>query len=66
MEEYVYKTGKAHISVIEIEQNGDYKKPQIVLEKEYHLSYPFVFENRLAGEGCRTCLHWYSNRQLFH
>lgn len=44
-EEYVYKTKKAHISVVELSENGNASKPQIVLEKPYHLSYPFVFEH---------------------
>ena len=45
LEEFVYKKNKAHISVIEIDQNGNYKQPKIVLETTYHLSYPFVFES---------------------
>ena len=44
IEEYLHKNRKGHISVIEIDQHGNYKKPVRALEKEYHLSYPFVFE----------------------
>ena len=46
VEEYLYATGKAHISVIEVGQGGAGKKSVNVLEKDYHLSYPFVFEWR--------------------
>ena len=45
LEELIYKTNKGHISVIEIQPNGQYGKPQIVLDKTYHLSYPFVFKD---------------------
>jgi hypothetical protein len=43
-EEYLYKTGKAHISVIELNKNGIAGGPTTVLSKDYHLSYPFMFE----------------------
>jgi len=43
-EEYENKKGKAHISVITIDEAHKVSKPEKVLEKEYHLSYPFVFE----------------------
>ena len=45
IEELPYDTGKGHISVIEIERKkGVVKGPTKVLERDYHLSYPFVFE----------------------
>jgi hypothetical protein len=44
VEEYIYRAKKGHISVLEIDQQGNYKDPVPVLEKAYHLSYPFVFE----------------------
>jgi len=44
IEEYFYKNRKAHISVIEIDGHGNYHEPLRVLEKDYHLSYPFVFQ----------------------
>jgi hypothetical protein len=44
IEEYTYETKKGHISVIEVDQQGNYKYPVRILEKEYHLSYPCVFE----------------------
>lgn len=42
-EEYIYKNKKAHISLIELDRDGKISEPKIVLEKPYHLSYPFVF-----------------------
>ena len=44
IEEYLYKTKKAHISVIEMDKEGKYSVPKIVLDKPYHLSYPFIFK----------------------
>jgi hypothetical protein len=41
-EEYLYKTDKAHISVMEVTKSGP-TEPRIVLTRDYHLSYPFVF-----------------------
>ena len=42
-EEFVYKTKKAHLSVVELDESGKISEPKIILEKPYHLSYPFVF-----------------------
>ena len=44
IEEYVYETGKGHISVIELDKKGIVSGPTKVLDRDYHLSYPFVFE----------------------
>ena len=44
VEEYLYKTGKGHISVIEMNSSGQYKDPVPVIKEDYHLSYPYVFE----------------------
>lgn len=44
IEEYLFRSGKAHISVIEMDNQGAWKDPVKVLEKPYHLSYPFVFK----------------------
>jgi hypothetical protein len=46
IEEFSESTRKGHISVIEMDAHGNCKPPVKVLEKEYHLSYPFVFEWR--------------------
>ena len=45
VEEYIYKRGKAHISVIESDQEGNILRRETVLEKPYHLSYPFLFKS---------------------
>ncbi|HKV33903.1 MAG TPA: hypothetical protein VJP89_06275 [Pyrinomonadaceae bacterium] len=42
-EEYLYKTGKAHISVMELTRSGA-SEPVPVLKRDYHLSYPFMLE----------------------
>ncbi|MEK9612807.1 MAG: hypothetical protein VW080_02640 [Flavobacteriaceae bacterium] len=44
IEELIYKENKGKICVIEMDQNGNYSSPQVVLERNYHLSYPFLFE----------------------
>ena len=44
IEEYIYKKGKGHIALIEIDKQGNYQYKGKILEKSYHLSYPFVFE----------------------
>jgi hypothetical protein len=44
VEEFLYATGKAHIAAIPIDPEGKPGTPFTVLEREYHLSYPFVFE----------------------
>jgi hypothetical protein len=43
-EELPYRTGKGHISAIEIFANGEPGLARVVLDRPYHLSYPFVFE----------------------
>lgn len=43
VEEYVFQNKKGHISVIEVDPQGNYSKPVKVLDKVYHLSYPCVF-----------------------
>jgi hypothetical protein len=45
IEEYLYKNHKGRISMIEMDTEGNYKNPVPVLDTDYHLSYPFVFEN---------------------
>ena len=44
-EELVFNSGKGHISCIRIDKEGDHSFPIKVLEKPYHLSYPFVFRH---------------------
>ena len=44
IEEFPYIRQKGHISLIVMNEKGEYSPPFPVLEKPYHLSYPFVFE----------------------
>jgi hypothetical protein len=43
-EELPFATGKGHISMIELGRDGRHSKPVRVLERDYHLSYPFLVE----------------------
>ena len=43
-EEFIYKTNKAHISMLELTKDGQSTSPVIIIDKPYHLSYPFLFE----------------------
>jgi hypothetical protein len=43
IEEYMYKTRKGHISCLRMDKKGNYSMPEKIIEKPYHLSYPFVF-----------------------
>jgi hypothetical protein len=43
-EELVYSKSKGHIAVMELNQNGPVSAPVPVLERDYHLSHPFLFE----------------------
>ena len=45
LEEYIYTKGIGHISVIEMNENGEYSKPIKVLEHKKHLSYPHIIED---------------------
>lgn len=45
IEEFMYNTQKGHISLITMDENGVYSKPEIILDRPYHFSYPFVFEH---------------------
>jgi hypothetical protein len=43
-EEFVYSEKIGHISLIKIDKNGNYSKPEKILDLPFHLSYPFIFE----------------------
>lgn len=45
IEELIYKNKLGHLAVMEIDENGNYTKPITIMVKDYHLSYPFVFED---------------------
>jgi len=44
IEELIYDDGKGYISLIEMDKKGKYKTPVKILERAYHLSYPFIFK----------------------
>ena len=46
IEEFIYRSNKGHISVIEMDQQGRCKAPVKVIKEAHHLSYPFVFSHR--------------------
>jgi len=46
IEELIYKNKLGHLSVMEIDENGNYSKPKAIMVKDYHLSYPFIFEDQ--------------------
>lgn len=43
-EDLPFATDKGHLSVMEIKPDGTQGPIHVILEKEYHLSYPFIFE----------------------
>jgi hypothetical protein len=43
LEECLFADSRAHLSVMEITPDGRFTTPRTVLERPYHLSYPFVF-----------------------
>jgi len=45
VEELPYKTGKAHLSLIRISPDGKMLSSRKIIERPYHLSYPFVFSH---------------------
>jgi len=45
MEEYPYQTKKGHISVIEMDAEGNASEATPVVVTDYHLSYPFLLEH---------------------
>ena len=44
-EELPYAVGKAHISMFELKPDGSRSEPVRVLERDYHLSYPFLLQH---------------------
>ena len=46
-EEASVESGHGHISVMQMDDSGNYGQPTRVLERPYHLSYPFIFDWRL-------------------
>ena len=46
LEEFFYTQNKGHITLLQIDKNGNIQNSKKILEKSYHLSYPFVFKFR--------------------
>jgi hypothetical protein len=44
VEEYIYSINKGHISVLKLNGKGELLESKMVLDKPYHMSYPFIFE----------------------
>lgn len=44
-EEWIYEKSKGHIAAVEVDKKGPVGSPFPVLERDYHLSYPFLFES---------------------
>lgn len=43
-EDYRFEQDKGLVSYVEIRPDGSFTEPEVVLERDYHLSYPFIFE----------------------
>lgn len=43
LEEYEYRRRRGHLSVMEVHDDGSWSTPKKVLERPYHLAYPFLF-----------------------
>jgi hypothetical protein len=43
IEEFIYKTKKGHITVIELDKEGNFLSSERIIERPYHMSYPFIF-----------------------
>ena len=43
-EEFLDSKNKGHLSVMIVDNNGNYNKPVKILERDYHLSFPSIFE----------------------
>ncbi len=44
IEEFLFDRKKGHIALLEMDEEGNHGEPVTVLERPYHLSYPFVFQ----------------------
>jgi hypothetical protein len=44
VEEFIYRTNKGHIAVLELDSTGNFLSSERIIDRPYHLSYPFVFE----------------------
>ena len=44
VEEFIYRKNQAHISVLTLDKNGGFLNSQRIIERPYHMSYPFIFK----------------------
>jgi len=44
VEEFIYSKNKAHIAVLKLDKSGSLLSNETIIEKPYHMSYPFVFK----------------------
>lgn len=44
LEEFDYSKDKGHISVITLDEIGNQLQTQTIIDRPYHMSYPFIFE----------------------
>lgn len=44
VEEFIYKKNKGHISLLELDNKGEFLNVRKLIEKPYHISYPFILE----------------------
>lgn len=44
IEDFPYQLDRGILSVLEMDKHGNYGESRPILEKDYHLSYPFIFE----------------------
>ncbi|MDP4222312.1 MAG: hypothetical protein Q8868_03270 [Bacteroidota bacterium] len=44
VEEFIYRKNRAHLSVLTLDSSANLLDRQIILDKPYHLSYPFIFK----------------------
>jgi hypothetical protein len=43
VEEFIYKKDRAHISVLRLDKEGNFLESHKIIERPYHMSYPFIF-----------------------
>jgi hypothetical protein len=44
VEEFIYRKNRAHISVLKLDKEGNFLDSLKIIERPYHMSYPFVFK----------------------
>lgn len=61
VEEFVYRKNKAHISVLRLDSKANFIDSVKIIEKPYHMSYPFIFK---VGETCYMIPETSKNRTI--